>query len=168
MTDVLTTCAVVIFSVKMSCITSVDGIKLKIEDKADRTAKVYKLICPIFRPDKTSLHQGLEKLSDGIREQNAKASYLIEKTLSLQMNREASRIYGYTFVCKANSVLSAKVNIITSCSCGCKSLEYFIMPLSFMRSKNAPRSYLKIFKCALPIWISSFTVARDPRCALFR
>ena len=81
-TDVSTTCAVV------SCITSVDGIKLKIENKADRTAKVYKFICPIFRLDKTSLHQGLEKLSDGIRKQNAKASYLIEKTLSLQMNRE--------------------------------------------------------------------------------
>ena len=97
MTDVSTTCAAV------SCITSVDGIKLKIENKADRTAKVYKFICPIFRLDKTSLHQGLEKLSDGIRKQNAKASYLIEKTLSLQMNREASRIYGYTFVCKANS-----------------------------------------------------------------
>ena len=94
MTDVSTTCAAV------SCITSVDGIKLKIENKADQTAK---FICPIFRLDKTSLHQGLEKLSDGIRKQNAKASYLIEKTLSLQMNREASRIYGYTFVCKANS-----------------------------------------------------------------
>ena len=66
-TDVSTTCAVVIFSVKMSRITSVDGIKLKIEDKADRAAKVYKLICPIFRLDKTSLHQGLEKLSDGIK-----------------------------------------------------------------------------------------------------
>ena len=51
----------------MSCITSVDGIKLKIEGKADRTAKVYKFICPIFRLDKTSLHQGLEKLSDFIK-----------------------------------------------------------------------------------------------------
>ena len=51
----------------MSCITSVDGIKLKIEDKADRTAKVYKFICPIFRLDKTSLHQGPENLSDGIK-----------------------------------------------------------------------------------------------------
>ena len=37
---------------------------LKTEGKADRTAKVYKCICPIFRPDKTSLHQGLEKLSE--------------------------------------------------------------------------------------------------------
>ena len=51
----------------MSCITSVTGIKLKIEGKADRTAKVYKFICPIFRLDKTSLHQGLEKLSDFIK-----------------------------------------------------------------------------------------------------
>ena len=38
-----------------------------IEGKADRTAKGYKFICPIFRLDKTSLHQGLEKLSDKIR-----------------------------------------------------------------------------------------------------
>ena len=37
---------------------------LKIEGKADRTAKVYKYICPIFRLDKTSLNQGLEKLSE--------------------------------------------------------------------------------------------------------
>ena len=66
-TEVSTTCAVVIFRVKMSYITSVDGIKLKIEAKADQTAKVYKFICPIFRLDKTSLHQGLEKLSDFIK-----------------------------------------------------------------------------------------------------
>ena len=33
--------------------------------EADRTAKVYKFICPIFRlEDKTTLQQGLEKLSD--------------------------------------------------------------------------------------------------------
>ena len=37
---------------------------LKIEGKADRTAKVYKFIRPIFWLDKTSLHQGLEKLSE--------------------------------------------------------------------------------------------------------
>ena len=37
---------------------------LKIEGKADRTAQAYKFICPIFRLDKTSLHQGLEKLSE--------------------------------------------------------------------------------------------------------
>jgi len=42
-------------------------IQLKIEGKADRTAKGYKFICPIFRLNKTSLHQGLEKLSDKIR-----------------------------------------------------------------------------------------------------
>ena len=29
---------------------------LKIEGKTDRTVKVYKFICPIFRLDKTSLH----------------------------------------------------------------------------------------------------------------
>ena len=28
------------------------------------TAKVYKFICPIFRLDKTSLYQGLEKFSE--------------------------------------------------------------------------------------------------------
>ena len=39
-------------------------ITLKIEGKADRKAKVYKFICPIFRLDKTSLHQGLEKPSE--------------------------------------------------------------------------------------------------------
>ena len=37
-----------------------EGLKLK----ADRTAKVYKFISPIFRLDKTSLHQELEKLSE--------------------------------------------------------------------------------------------------------
>ena len=37
-------------------------MKLKIEDKADRIAKGYEFICPIFRLDKTSLHQGLERL----------------------------------------------------------------------------------------------------------
>ena len=37
---------------------------LKIEGKADRTAKVYKFTCPLFRLDKTSLHQELEKLSE--------------------------------------------------------------------------------------------------------
>ena len=39
-------------------------ITLKIEGKAGRTAKGYKFICPIFPLDKTSLRQGLEKLSD--------------------------------------------------------------------------------------------------------
>ena len=34
------------------------------EGKADRTAKSNQFICPIVRPDKTSLHQGLEKLSE--------------------------------------------------------------------------------------------------------
>ena len=38
---------------------------LKIEGKADRTAKgwgvIYKFICPIFRLDRTSRHQGLGK-----------------------------------------------------------------------------------------------------------
>ena len=37
---------------------------LEIEGKADRTAKGYKFICPIFRLNKTSLYQGLEKLSE--------------------------------------------------------------------------------------------------------
>ena len=39
-------------------------ITLKIEGKADRTAKDYKFICPIFQLDKTSPHHGLEKLPD--------------------------------------------------------------------------------------------------------
>ena len=34
-------------------------ITLKIEGKADRTAKDYKFICPIFQLDKTSLHFSL-------------------------------------------------------------------------------------------------------------
>ena len=41
-------------------------------------------------------------------------------------------------------------------------------PLSYMSSKKAFRSYRKIFKCALAIWLSSFTLARDPRFALHR
>ena len=39
-------------------------VKIKIEGKADRTAKVFKFIYPISRLDKTSLHQGLGKLSE--------------------------------------------------------------------------------------------------------
>ena len=39
-------------------------ITLEIERKADRRAKAYKFICPIFRLDKTSLHQWLENLSE--------------------------------------------------------------------------------------------------------
>ena len=39
-------------------------IPLKTEGKTDRTAKGYKRICPIFRLVKSSLHQGLEKLSE--------------------------------------------------------------------------------------------------------
>ena len=39
-------------------------ITLKIEGKADRTAKVYKFNCPIFRLYKTSLHQELKKQSE--------------------------------------------------------------------------------------------------------
>ena len=85
------------------------------------------------------------------------------------MNYEASRIYGYTFVCKANSkFFQQKLPLSRAVRADANPLKYFVMPLSFMRSKNALRSHLKIFKCALPIWISSFTVARDPRCALFR
>ena len=38
--------------------------KEALEGKADRTAKGYKFICPIFRLNKTSLYQGLEKLSE--------------------------------------------------------------------------------------------------------
>ena len=36
MTDVLTTCVVVIFRVKVSCITSVDGMKLSVIDLTDQ------------------------------------------------------------------------------------------------------------------------------------
>ena len=36
----------------------------KTEGKADRTAKVYKFICPIIRLNKTSLDQELEKLTE--------------------------------------------------------------------------------------------------------
>ena len=37
-------------------------ITFKIKGKVDWTAKVYKFICPVCRLDKTSVHQGLEKL----------------------------------------------------------------------------------------------------------
>ena len=37
---------------------------LDLEGKADRTANGYKFICPVFWLDKTSLQQGLEKLSE--------------------------------------------------------------------------------------------------------
>ena len=57
----------IIFEGKLDLVVDQDQqykITLKIEGKADRTAKVYKFICPIFRLDKTSLHQELEKLSE--------------------------------------------------------------------------------------------------------
>ena len=41
-------------------------ITLKIEGKADGAAKVYKFNCPIFRLDKTSVHQELEKINENI------------------------------------------------------------------------------------------------------
>ena len=44
-------------------------ITLKIEGTADRTAKVYKFICPILRLVKTSLYQELEKLRGGKKTQ---------------------------------------------------------------------------------------------------
>ena len=37
---------------------------MNLEGKGDRTAKGYKFICPVFWLDKTSLQQGLEKLSE--------------------------------------------------------------------------------------------------------
>ena len=38
------------------------NMTLKIEGKADQTAQDYQFFCSIFRLNKTSLHQGLEKL----------------------------------------------------------------------------------------------------------
>ena len=57
----------VTFRWPLTVTTHAHEIQLKIEGKADRTANGYKFICPIFRLDKTSLYQGLEKLSDKIR-----------------------------------------------------------------------------------------------------
>ena len=57
----------VAFRWPLTVTTHAHEIQLKIEGKADRTANGYKFICPIFRLDKTSLYQGLEKLSDKIR-----------------------------------------------------------------------------------------------------
>ena len=48
-----------------SLLVLINGTKNKIEGKADRTAKGYKFICPIFSTrQNVSLHQGLEKLSE--------------------------------------------------------------------------------------------------------
>ena len=41
-------------------------ITLSMEGKANRTANVYKYICPIFRLDKTSLLQGIENQNRSI------------------------------------------------------------------------------------------------------
>ena len=49
--------------VRKTCLV-ISRVIPKTEGKADRTAKVDKFICPIIRPDKTSLDQGLEKLSE--------------------------------------------------------------------------------------------------------
>ena len=48
-----------------SLLVLINGTKNKIEGKADRTAKGYKFIYPIFSTrQNVSLHQGLEKLSE--------------------------------------------------------------------------------------------------------
>ena len=47
-----------------------------------------------------------------------------------------------------------------SCSCGCKSLEYFVKACRcpFLSSKTAFRSYITIFKHALARWLRCLTV----------
>ena len=77
------------------------------------------------------------------------------------MNDEVSRIYGYTFISKANSKffrqkftlsrdaradLNPWSTLFEACCC------------LFLSSKNAFRSYIMIFKCALAIWLRSLTV----------
>ena len=81
------------------------------------------------------------------------------------MNDEVSRIYRYTFIGKASSKFFwTKVCIDTRCSCQCKLLQIpKVLCLRhavvfFLSSKNAFRSYLMIFKCALAIWLRSLTV----------
>ena len=57
-------CCKVAFRWPLTVTIHAHEIQLKIEGKVDRTANGYKFICPIFRLDKTSFHQGL---SDKIR-----------------------------------------------------------------------------------------------------
>ena len=72
------------------------------------------------------------------------------------MNYEVSRIYGYTFITKANSKFTlsrdarADANPWSTLFKACCCL--------FLSSKNAFRYYLMIFKCALAIWPRSLTV----------
>ena len=78
------------------------------------------------------------------------------------MNDEASGSMEYIYIHWQSEfkVLSAKVYIVKSCSCVCKSLEYFVygIPFVFMSCKKAFRSYLLIFKCALAIIMAICTV----------
>ena len=56
-------------------------------------------------------------------------------------------------------LLSTKVYIVTSCWCGCKSLECLRHASVFLclLRKLLFRYYLMIFKCALAIWLCSLT-----------
>ena len=64
-------------------------------------------------------------------------------------------------------VLLTKAHIVTSCSCRCKSLNYFTCHGLFTSLKNAFGSYLLIFKSALAIWLCSFNFT-DLWRALYR
>ena len=75
------------------------------------------------------------------------------------MNDEASKIYGYTFISKANSkFFQYKFTFSRASPIGSRFFEG--LPLYFyMSSKKAIRSYLMILKCSLAIWqLRSLTV----------
>ena len=99
-------CCKVAFRWPLTVTIHAHEIQLKIEGKVDRTANGYKFICPIFRLDKTSLHQGLEKLSDKIRLSLA-AVCLIgpfkNRSLYIQTDRILERLHKISF---ETSVLS--------------------------------------------------------------
>ena len=77
------------------------------------------------------------------------------------MNDEVSRIYGYTFSSKANSKFFRQKFTLSRdarADANPKSTLFKACCCLFLSSKNAFRSYLMIFKCALAIWLRSLTV----------
>ena len=79
------------------------------------------------------------------------------------MNDEVLRIYGYTFISKAKSkFFRQKFTMSRDARADTKSLDRVLClrhaAVFFLSSKNAFRSYLMIFKCALAIRLRSLTV----------
>ena len=77
------------------------------------------------------------------------------------MNNEASRIYGYTFISEANSMSFCQKFTLSRAAradSNAQNTLFKVCPCLFLSPKKAFRSFLRIFKSALAIWLRSLTV----------